>query len=53
MIMINNKTPEFIKSTRETFTARLAQTNLVTKTDFDTKLIHLSKKLTQIKQKIY
>ena len=31
-------TPEFIKLTAENFTARLAQANLVTKTDFDIKL---------------
>ena len=32
-------TPEFNKFTAEIFSARLAQANLITKTDFDTKLI--------------
>ena len=31
-------TPEFNKFTAEIFSARLAQANLITKTDFDTKL---------------
>ena len=31
-------TPEFNKLTAENFAARLAQANLVTKTDFDAKL---------------
>ena len=35
---------EFNKLTAENFAARLAQVNLVTKTDFDTKLITLNKK---------
>ena len=53
MIMINNKTPEFIKSTRETFTARLAQANLasdivnfVKKREFDDKLKKLNREIT-------
>ena len=36
-------TSEFIKLTAENFKARLAQANLVTKTDFDTKLTSLNK----------
>ena len=46
-------TPEFNKLTVENFAARLAQVNLVTKTDFDNKLANLIKKLTQTKQNIY
>ena len=46
-------TLEFNKLTAENFAARLALENLVTKTDFDDKLINLNKKLTQTKQKIY
>ena len=49
MIMIIN-TSEFNKLTIENFKARLAQTNLVTKTDVDAKLTSLNKKSTQIKQ---
>ena len=37
-------TPEFNKLTAENFAARLAQANLVTKTDFDNKLSSLNKK---------
>ena len=36
-------TPEFNKLTAENFAARLAQANLVAKTDFDNKLINLNK----------
>ena len=36
--------PEFNKLTAENFAARLAKTNLITKTDFDNKLINLNKK---------
>ena len=46
-------TSEFNKLKTETFKARLAQANLVRKTDFDAKLICLNKELTQIKQSIY
>ena len=46
-------TSEFNKLTTENFTARLAQANLVTKTDFDAKLTSHNKKITQIKQNIY
>ena len=37
-------TPEFNKLTVENFAARLAQANLVTKTDFDNKLSSLNRK---------
>ena len=37
---------EFNKLTAENFGARLAQANLVTKTDFDAKLSSLNKKIT-------
>ena len=43
-------TPEFNKFTADIFEAKLVRTNLVTKTNFDTKLI---KKSTQIKGNIY
>ena len=46
-------TSEFNKLTTETFKARLAQANLVRKTDFDAKLKCLNKKLIQIKQSTY
>ena len=45
-------TPEFNKLTLEILQARLAQANLVTKTDFDNKLINLNKKLTETKQNV-
>ena len=45
-------TTEINKLIAENFAARLAQENLVTKTDFDNKLINLDKKLTQTKQNI-
>ena len=44
-------TPEFNRLTAESFAARLAQANLVTKTDFDDKLIILNKKVTSNKTK--
>ena len=44
-------TPEFNKLTAENFAARLAQANLVTKTDFDNKLSSLNKKITSKKTK--
>ena len=43
-------TSEFNNLTAKSFAARLAQANLVTKTDFHSKLVSLNKKLTQIKQ---
>ena len=46
-------TSEFNNLTAKNFTARLAPTNLLAKTDFDTKLISSNRKLTQIKQSIY
>ena len=45
-------TPEFNKLTTENFEARLAQANLVTKTDFDDKLKNIDKILNQIEQNI-
>ena len=41
---------EFNKLTADVFNARIAQVNLITKTDFDTKLSSLNKKTTKIKQ---
>ena len=42
-------TPEFNKLTAENFAARLAQANLVTKTDFNNKLSSLNRKITSNK----
>ena len=42
----NITTPEFNKLTTEIFKAKLKQAHLVTKTDFDTKLQSLNKKIT-------
>ena len=39
-------TPEFNKLTVENFATRLAQANLITKTDFDAKLSCLNRKIT-------
>ena len=47
--MIN--TLEFNKLTAENFAARLAQADLVTKTDFDNKLSNLNRKITANKTK--
>ena len=44
-------TPEFDRLTTENVKARLAQADLVTKTDFDTKLQDISKKITSNKTK--
>ena len=44
-------TPEFINLAAWVFTARLAQANLVTKTDFDTKLQSFNKRITSNKTK--
>ena len=44
-------TPEFNKLTAENFAARLAQANLITKTDFDAKLSSLNRKITSNKTK--
>ena len=43
--------PEYNTLTAETFTARLKQTNLVTKTDFDKKLTSFNRKTTSNKTK--
>ena len=62
LVMVNQKvsndnhdkyitTPEFNNLAAEVFTTRLAQANLVTKTDFDTKLQSLNKKITSNKTK--
>ena len=39
-------TLEFNKLAADVFNARLAQANLITKTDFDTKLSNLNRKIT-------
>ena len=44
-------TPEFNKLTAEIFAARLAQANLITKTDFNAKLSSLNRKVTLNKNK--
>ena len=44
-------TPEFNKLIAEVFAARLAQTNLITKADFDTKLTSLNKNINSNKIK--
>ena len=44
-------TPEFNTLTAERFAARLGEANLVTKTDFDNKLINLNKKINSNKTK--
>ena len=44
-------TPEYNKLTAKSFAARLAEANLVTKTDFDNKLINLNKKINISKTK--
>ena len=44
-------TSEFNKLAADVFNARLAQANLITKTDFDTKLSSLNRKITQNKTK--
>ena len=46
-------TPEFNTLAADVFNARLAQANLITKTDFDAKLSNLNKKLLQIEQNTY
>ena len=43
-------TLEIYNLASKVFTARLAQANLITKTDFDDKLKSLNQKVTQIKQ---
>ena len=50
--MINNiTTPEFNKLAADAFNARLVQANIVTKTDFDSKLSSLNRKITSNKTK--
>ena len=44
-------TPEFNKLAADVFNAKLAQANLITKTDFDAKLLNLNGKITQNKTK--
>ena len=44
-------TSEFNKLAVDVFNARLAQANLITKTDLDTKLLSLNRKITQNKIK--
>ena len=44
-------TPEFNKFTAEVFASRLAQANLVTKSDFDNKLISLNRKINSNKMR--
>ena len=44
-------TSELLKLTADVFNARLAQANLIKKTDFDTKLLNLKRKITQNKKK--
>ena len=46
-----NITPEFNTLAANVFNARLAQANLITKTDFDAKLSSLNRKITQNKSK--
>ena len=41
------------KLTKDVFNARLAQANLITKTDFDEKLSNLNRKITTNNQNIY
>ena len=43
-------TSEFNKLAADVFNARIAQAHLITKTDFDAKLLTLNKKLLKIKQ---
>ena len=43
--------PEFNNLAADVFNARLAQANLITKTDFDAKLSSLNKKITSNKSK--
>ena len=54
-ILNNDKcitTPKFNKLTAESFIARLNQSYLVSKTDFDSKLTSVNRKLLQVKQDI-
>ena len=44
-------TSEFNKLTADVFNARLAQANLITKTDFDSKLLRIDRNITENKSK--
>ena len=44
-------TPEFNKLIAENFAARLAQTHIITKTDFDNRLMSLNRKINSSKTK--
>ena len=44
-------TPEFNKLSADVFNERLAQANLITEADFDSKLLNLNRKITQNKPK--
>ena len=46
-------TSKFSTLTTKKFAARIAQSNLVTKTDFDNKLMILNKKITSNKKNMY
>ena len=46
-------TPEFNKLAADVFNARLVRANLITKTDFDSKLSNLNRKITENKKNIY
>ena len=46
-------TPEFNKLAADVFNVRLAEANLIRKTDFDAKLSVLTEKLLKINQNIY
>ena len=46
-------TTEFNALAADVFNSRLAQPNLIAKTDFDAKLWSLNRKLRQVKQRIY
>ena len=54
-LLINNDkyitTPKFNRLTTENFKARLAKSDLVTKTDFDTKLQDINERITSNKTK--
>ena len=45
----SKETPEFNELIAENFAARLVQANLITKTDFDSKLSSLNRKITSNK----
>ena len=45
--------PEFNTLTDDVFNARLAQANLITKTDFDAKMSSLNRKVTSNKSKVF